>query len=194
MLISAELRWFWPEAPPAGLEEWFRSDRAHPRPAGGGGTRVDRYLRDPSQAELGIKMRGGGKGVELKGRIGEDGRVAAGPFRGPIELWAKWSSEAFRLPPRRLIAVEKTRWLRRFGTSGREIDPDALPRAGCNVELTRVALSRGRVWWTLGFEAFGALDAVSGQLRRTAAIVGRRKPPRLTGGRLSSYPAWLLGL
>jgi hypothetical protein len=129
-------------------------------------------------------------------RIGDDGRVAAGPFRGPIELWGKWSSEGLLLPPRQLIAVEKTRWLRRWGTSGREIAVDKherpMVRSACNVDLTRIELSRGRVWWTLGFQEFG-VDTLSGRLRPVAAELGRRKPPASPEARMS-YPTWLAHL
>jgi hypothetical protein len=46
MQISAELRWFWPDSCPEGLESWF-NDRDPP--PGGGGVRVDEYLHEAAQ-------------------------------------------------------------------------------------------------------------------------------------------------
>ena len=55
MLVSAEARWFWNGAPPRDLERWFAE---RPIAAGGGTPRVDDYLLDARQQELGIKRRG----------------------------------------------------------------------------------------------------------------------------------------
>jgi hypothetical protein len=84
MLVSAELRWFWKETPPPGLELWYRSG---PFPPGGGALRSDEYLLEPSQTELGLKKRGGGRGgVEVKGLV-SIGTALPEPFDGRIQLW-----------------------------------------------------------------------------------------------------------
>src|SRR5262245_44954616 len=60
MQVSAETRWFWSESVDA-FREWFGGSAAHGGKEAGGGaaSRTDEYLRDPKQAELGIKKRGG---------------------------------------------------------------------------------------------------------------------------------------
>jgi hypothetical protein len=204
MLQSAEIRWFWRGALPPGLEDWFRGRGAHPCAAGGGGTRTDEYLRDPGQGELGIKSRGGKPGLEIKGlvEVATPG-LAVAPFAGPVEIWVKWSCEALDLGSRPRIPTEKQRWLRKFDTAGptpeeiplddaeRPVGGRPLPERGCNVELTRVGLPAGIVWWTLGFEAFGRLATLQADLAAAAAALAGRRPPPLPGGILASYPAWL---
>jgi len=202
MQISAEIRWFWPREAPAGLQEWFTSASAHRCPAGGGQPRVDAYLRDPAQRELGIKLREG-KGVEVKGLITVLWTtLSADPFVGPIEIWAKWNSKALSLNETMTLKTTKTRWLRKFDTAGadaREIPLDAkeqpaagasLPALGCNVELTRVEVD-AETWWTLSFEAFGKPTTVENDLRASAAALAARRPPSLGTGSVESYAAWL---
>jgi hypothetical protein len=204
MQISAEIRWFWRNTPPPGLEDWFYNADSPFCVAGGGKTRVDEYLRDPRQIELGLKRRGGKQGVEVKGLVAVlwDG-LAVGPFAGPIELWTKWTSEPLALPSGALFAVEKRRWLRKFDTSlarPQEIPLDAdeqpldkrpLPVLGCNVEFTQITLAGDSVWWTLGFESFGTIWTIANDLRAVATTLAVRQPPALGEGLLASYPAWL---
>jgi hypothetical protein len=202
MLISAEIRWFWPREAPAGLQEWFTSLDTHGCPAGGGQPRVDAYLRDPSQRELGIKLREG-RGVEVKGLITILWTsLSADPFVGPIEIWAKWNSKALSLNETTTLKTKKTRWLRKFDTAGvdaREIPLDAneqpssgapLPTLGCNVELTQVEVNAD-IWWTLSFEAFGKTTTVANDLRASAAVLATRRPPSLGAASVESYAAWL---
>jgi hypothetical protein len=204
MQISGEIRWFWKSTAPAGLDEWFRSGGEQWCAAGGGRIRTDQYLRDPRQVELGVKLRGGKKGVEVKGLIAERaGALAAAPFEGSVQIWAKWTSEALELGPGELIALDKQRWLRKFDTGGSapcEIPLDAsetptdgraLPRRGCNVELTRIALRNGDTWWTLGLEAFGAVEMVERDVCIVAGVLAGRRPPPLGAGEVASYPMWL---
>jgi hypothetical protein len=204
MEVSAEIRWFWQGAGPAGLQGWFNLAEFHDCAAGGGGMRTDAYLSEPQQAELGIKLRQHKSGVEIKGLVAV---IANGcqdrPFLGPIEIWSKWSSEALSLGGATLIPVAKRRWLRKFDTAGprvREIALDAqelplkggrLPDGGCNVECTEISVKGYPQWVTLGFEAFGTLSTVDTSLRRTAALLSLRKPPSLSDGWCMSYPTWL---
>ena len=204
MEVSAEIRWFWRNTAPPGLVDWFRPADAHGYPAGGGRTRMDEYLRDANQVELGCKRRGGLPGVEVKGLVAVTwSGVTVEPFVGPIERWTKWTSEPLVFPTTATITIEKQRWLRTFDTSTpvpQEIPLDAeeqpldkrpLPTLGCHVELTQVRLPDGEVWWTLGFEAFGTLRTVENDLHAVATTLAARRPPGL-GERLRlSYPAWL---
>jgi hypothetical protein len=200
MLLSAEVRWF--HRGPCALRDWFRDTGIHACPAGGGQGRTDRYLRDAAQEELGIKRRGEKRGIEIKGLVAARSNLAEGPFVGRIELWTKWTSEALELPHVGTVLTEKVRWQRKFDTRARsplEVELDAseqpirrsFPDRSCNVELTEVRIL-GEVWWTLGFEAFGAIDTVEADLRAVAALIAaERRPPRLDGWMEGSYPRWL---
>jgi hypothetical protein len=204
MFISAEIRWFWPDAPPPALHDWFASIGIHGCALGGGADdpRPDVYLRDATR-ELGIKARGG-KTVEVKGlvAVASDG-LLAGPFAGPIEIWGKWSAAALTLNPARTIETRKRRWLRKFVTTGaipREIPLNnkeqptdenmALPAIGCNVELTHVSVA-SQAWWTFAFEAFGKLTTIQDDLRAVASVLAARHPPSMGAPIVASYPAWL---
>ncbi len=204
MQVSAEIRWFWRNEPPPGLKDWFCKADHHFCSAGGGGTRMDEYLRDARQVELGIKRRGGKKGVEVKGLVAVTwGGLAVGPFAGPIQLWTKWTAEPLELQSSSTVVTEKRRWLRKFDTTmplpqevpldahEKPLDKRPLPALGCNVELTQVRLPNGQVWWTLGFESFGTIWTVENDLRAVATTLVARRPPGLGEGMLASYPAWL---
>jgi hypothetical protein len=128
MLVSAESRWFWNGSAPEHLEEWFRGKHPDGISAGGGKERRDDYVRDQNQDELGIKRRAEKPGVEVKGLVSSrPTSLSAEPFMGPIEIWAKWTSEALRVDPALTIVTRKLRWLRKFDTergSPREIKVD----------------------------------------------------------------------
>lgn len=201
MQVSAEIRYWWRDAAADGLADWFS---AGDFPPGGGATRVDEYLRQPGQAELGIKRRGEKPGVEIKGLVGLGReRAAADSFRGQVEIWSKWTSAAPQIDPVAAIAISKQRWLRKFDTgagAAREIALDErespasgepLPREGCNVEWTILRLPDGARWWTLGFEAFGSLGSVERNLEIGIAAMAARHPPELRFDMIASYPAWL---
>src|SRR5437762_2801792 len=100
MQISAELRWFWKDIPPDGLLQWFCGSDGHKFVAGGGKhRRVDRYLKESHQPELGIKSRGerlgAARAVEVKGlTVPVLTTLEIPPFVGAIQLWTKWTSKA----------------------------------------------------------------------------------------------------
>ncbi|MDD2732814.1 MAG: hypothetical protein PHF56_02645 [Desulfuromonadaceae bacterium] len=205
MQVSAEIRWFWRNAPPPDLWEWFCNVELHSGSAGGGKARVDNYLSDVGQVELGIKNRGEMKETEVKGLVDViGGGLTIAPFVGPIELWSKWTSNSLELGASATLPIEKQRWLRKFDTSKPvpveiELNEDEkpynqkpLPTLGCNVELTQVRLlQNGDVWWTFGFEAFGTIRTVENDLRAVASILATRQAPALGDALLASYPAWL---
>ena len=201
MLISAELRWFWRGSLPSLLEQWFRGGAVAP---GGGKLRNDEYLIDPLQRELGIKKRSGRAGIEIKGLVEVRARLLK-PFDGRVQVWTKWTSNSLTIDHLPRVVVQKTRWLRKFDTGGsavRELELDAderlldeaapLPEQGCNVELVNLSLgNEPEHWSTLGFEAFGPLDAVERSLQRTIASMAPLSPDALAGGLEMSYPQWL---
>ena len=200
MLISGEIRWFWRDLP-ADLHTWFREGRGTLEAAQADAPRVDEYLVD-GQAELGIKRRGGMPEVEVKGLIdGAFAHLEAPPFSGPIELWCKWRSEAIAMPRDRTLAVQKSRWMRRFATADgppseitaeeRAVSFESGVHRGCNVELTRVDCGGQGTWWTFGFESFGPLASLEQDLRAVAQVLARRSPPTLAAELRCSYAAWL---
>lgn len=204
MQVSAELRWFWRDEPTA-VNEWFGNSAIHGQVAAGGGKdpRIDEYLSDPGEGELGIKLRGGKDGVEIKGLVQAcANRLQVGPFCGPMEIWTKWTHQTLALNPSSLIKTQKLRWVRKFDTTGsscKEIaldqsekpTPDReLPKRGCNVELTRIRIAH-EDWWTFAFEAFAELSNVVDSLRDVAQVLADRDPPTLPQGLVASYPKWL---
>jgi hypothetical protein len=149
--------------------------------------RTDRYLKDGTQHELGVKRAAAARAS--KGLVVEDfGRIASGPFAGQLQLWGKWSSNALSVPSDATVATDKRRWQRAFDTGrgakeiplargARPFGAHEFPQRGCNVELTSVTLPGGSVWWTLGFEAFGPLDSLERSVRATATLLAARRPP-----------------
>jgi hypothetical protein len=197
MQASAEIRYFWKTAVPEAVEAWYRGGIT----PGGGATRTDEYLKDLEQKELGVKRRGGKPGVEVKGLVGF-GKELPAPFRGRVEIWSKWSSTALSVDTVSTIRIVKQRWLRKFD-SGRggvaEIPMDeqekpkdgrSLPSNGCNLELTKLSAPLGEVWWTLGFEAFGQLQSVEGNLLATVDWLAGGAP-NVDAAMTASYPEWL---
>jgi hypothetical protein len=204
MQNSAEIRWFWHESLPTGIESWFHSGSFAP---GGKQSppRVDEYLLDFGQTEIGLKKRGSKTGIEVKGLVATLSEpISIEPFSGQIQLWTKWTMESLRLNGLKTIRTFKKRRLRKYAIDGslREIqlgpdevpdDPtEKLPEQGCNVELTAVSFAEtGPTWWTIGFEAFGPFHSVEQNLRRTLHHLAGPNVPKLTSGQELSYPAWL---
>jgi len=212
MQVSAEIRWFWPDQPPEGLQDWFVDSYEGGCAAGGGldSPRLDIYLLDPGQTELGLKVRNAGvgnQGVEVKGLVENVwGTVSIDPFTGPIQLWTKWSSKPLQISAAHSIGIKKQRWLRKFDTgsgqpteiplNGAEKPIDGFyPASGCNVELTRITLPTQEIWWTLGFEAFGStIVGLGDSVSATAGVLAGRGAPSIENGKILSYPEWLNGL
>jgi len=196
MQTTAECRWFWRQTEAGPLGRWFLDGDVHGCEAVGGDARSDAYLADVTQAELGIKLRGSGPGVEIKGLVSVlDNGCHDAPFEGPIELWTKWVSNVLTLAQSPLISVRKRRWLRKFDTIDatvleitRHVDP---PRQGCTMEYTEILAEGSQAWVTLGFEAFGSMETLADSVRRTAGRMVERNPPAISPGWRASYPVWL---
>jgi hypothetical protein len=186
MLVSVELRWFWPDACPAQVESWFGS-----KPPGGEATkapRIDRYVHQKGNTEIGIKVRGERRDVppdvEIKGLVALAQAVRLGATTARPEIWCKWKAG---IPLGGGIVTKKVRWLRKFavqdgGVSEVELGADekpakgAPPAVGCNLELTHLrVVGRSEAWWTVCFEAFGDLttapDALGSARGKPAATV-----------------------
>lgn len=204
MQVTAEIRWFWRDDEPRDVLDWFVSADVHGEPTATPPSRVDRYLVDGQQAELGIKARGGRHGVEIKGLV--DAHAASldiAPFVGPVEIWSKWWTSAMSLDAGSTIAIAKTRQVRAFETTGASpleatkhlaawlSGAVPLPSRGCNVEITRVETPDGQLAWTMALEAYGDLSTVSADLVATAEAMADRRPPGFRNAECLSYPAWL---
>jgi hypothetical protein len=201
MQVSAEVRWFWEESLPTGLDDWFHSGIAVFQP-GGGLPRLDEYLLDIGQIELGVKKRGEKPGIEIKGLLRTlPSPVQFGSLAGSIQLWGKWTTTALQIDGLRTVATQKTRWLRKYDATRSvisEIELDqrelpartALPSQGCNVEIASIAVDNLSKWWTLGCEAFGPFERIERIIRQTLDHLGPMNVPLLRGLELS-YPAWL---
>ena len=202
MLVSAEVRWFWRNECPRQIHDWFFRSGLPPV---GGRPRIDRYIQQPNNAELGIKERGDIAGLEIKGLVATRTSPALAKLASHLEIWCKWSCVVPDLSLTGAVTLTKTRWLRQFDTSQTvrlEIPFDAdeesksdyaLHPLGCNVELTEVlGPSRTDIWWTLGFEAFDGLDAAPVSLLRTILPEETILAKIVSSGELLSYPGWLL--
>ena len=196
MRMTAEIRWFWAGRPPPAFAAWFRDAGPSWGSTDDSKMRIDEYVRDPAQTVLGIKRRGGSQGIEIKGLIST--RATVLELSGcacPVGLWGKWSA-TFALDEGHLIKVAKQRWMRRFAVGGGRVSELAASESrerasGCDAELTLLDGPDGLPWWTVGFEAFGAIDGVEDDLAATVAVVQRRSPPLLPPGQASGYPGWL---
>lgn len=212
MHVTAELRWFCNSRHDE-LKNWFCRADAHDFEAGGGLVRVDSYLRDSRQVELGLKLRGGKKFVEVKGLVCQAFDACnVIPFLGEIEVWSKWTSNSLELDLSKTITTEKRRWMRKFDTTGdapiefrlnekeAPIELNSYPARGCSFELTEVrfmdsstkeVLPNSQDWWTLSFESWGHLDSIKTSLCQVAAVMASRKPPAFDASYQASYPSFL---
>ena len=163
--------------------------------------REDRYLADPADPELGVKIKGGIE-LDLKAFRGSPGELAVpGGGLGCLELWEKWCFplESVALPSVEAsgwVAIRKIRRRRSFHLSGdlaveRPVSEAEMP--GCSVELTEFTVG-GEAWWTLALEAGGDPDALERELRATAEALFRDPLPdglRLDLSDSMSYARWL---
>jgi hypothetical protein len=213
MQVTAEMRWFWPYTDHLEVLNWFNSEEVHEFAPGGGQNRIDSYLFDSRQLELGIKNRGGKHGIEIKGLVSHTfGVCDAEPFSGPIELWSKWTSETLRLDSTKTVTTMKRRWLRRFDTTGDSpeailldekelpVKVNYLPAQGCSIELTEVrfldsksldVIPDTRGWWTLSLESWGKIDSLTKSLFQVAHLMTERNPPLIDTKFSASYPRFL---
>ena len=187
---TTELRWFTGGPPPSDVRTWFRASPAASE------ERCDRYLLD-QVADVGIKQRGG-QTLELKVRRTVSTSIDLGHgLSGTLEDWSKWSpaDDVVDIPEHaQWVSVIKAVSKRRFTVAGTELPITAQPLAGCDVEVTHVAIGSTEAW-SFAFAAFGpwstrriALDAARRTLTESgpvpAAIVRR------LGGSMG-YPQWL---
>ena len=199
-MVSAELRWFWPNNPPAALSAWFYDRHTHSSNTAAE-RRVDRYLR--ANASLGIKVRGNADIVEVKGLIERTVLLhvsAAPPWH--IEQWCKWHTTGIELRTDSLMEVSKCRATRIYSvdkatvveiaTESTDMTRTAAPSADrCTVELTEVLIGSDRLA-TFAIECSGTLESSPRHLRTLwQAMLEKRMPTTSLEGETVSYPAML---
>ena len=171
-VCSLEVRWFFPGQLETAVAGWFGRFPAETQ------SREDTYLLEPQLRGLSVKIRGG-LALEVKVYRGGPGMLyLPGRARGRMESWQKWS---FPMAPLGAGShdlagwrpVRKIRRISRFSLASRPVPaqaPGLSREPQCAVELTEVR-TRGRDWWTLGFEATGPDDLLRHALQATAALV-----------------------
>jgi hypothetical protein len=203
MRVTAEKRWFWKDACPPELAAWFEKSGL---PPGGGGVRIDEYLFDRDQKEIGIKKRGNKREVELKGLVGIEDVGSAAGLGGRVEIWCKWSSQALELKDSPTLKVEKLRRLRKFSTdqgfvaeigldeNERPVDASR-PQQEVDIELSSLRVGEhGDRWWTFGVEASGSLSSAASNFQKVVETLAVFPGRALKGAGEMSYPGWLAGL
>jgi hypothetical protein len=190
-----EVRWIFPGQLGAAVVGWFGRFPARME------AREDTYLLDPQLRGLSVKIRGGGA-LEVKAYRESPGILeVAGRARGRMESWQKWSFPF--TPPSRDSGdpagwrpVRKRRRISRFSLASGQIvtrAPGLGREPGCEVELTEIR-TRGRDWWSLGFEATGSDHLLRSELEATAALIfAQPLPSGVAPGpnESRSYAQWL---
>ena len=192
---SLEVRWILPGQLAAAVAGWFGRFPAEMTAV------EDAYLLDPHLPGLSVKVRGG-RALEVKMYRGSPGLFeVTGRARGRLESWQKWSFPHGPLSqdsndPAGWQLVSKSRRISRFSLARGPTRARVARlgrKSGCAVELTRVH-TRGRAWWTIGFEATGPANTLRSELEAAAARVFAEPPPAGVALGLDdsmSYAQWL---
>jgi hypothetical protein len=202
MLITYELRWFYPGTIPEDILLWFERDcltkAVQPLEE-----REDLYLYLPECDYLGVKLRQGR--LEVKWRKAEFGATSFGEFvEGKVEKWGKWlccdsTEESFQrnqtVEKGAWVNIQKVRYSQLFqvipGLSPQPIAGNEEGENGCQVELTELTFGDNH-WWSLAFEAFGEDSNLMDNLERTGdRIFKSYKGPKLLVTNSYGYPRLL---
>lgn len=187
---STEIRWFLKGALPDGVSAWFEAGGPLRRPE----ERVDRYLRFPGTADVGVKLRGGL--LEIKARTGAPRPLVVAPsVAGHADSWVKRSLDvAFRDDgdgPEDWISVRKRRRARVFGLRPAGLGVGLEAEAGVSVELAELVVAKD-AWWSVALETFGTSGPDFELLAAAARSAFAPPPPEpLPQSRSQSFPAWL---
>ena len=217
MVHSAEARWFWEgnQNDMENVRQWFVNVKGSAFPAKEEKLRVDNYLIFPACDSVGVKLRGGTK-FEVKSLVASPRPFSGLGFQGRTDQWVKWSFEekekdktkqhllhlaVLMTNQDRWLTVNKWRFLRKLDADHgplQEVDPDAYPDCGCNIELTRLEVNATTShWFSFAFEAFGPVARVAQILDEAVPLFLSQQTSVAMelGARNSlSYPAWLATL
>jgi hypothetical protein len=180
MLITNEIRWFYPGNIPKQITLWFEQNcLIKPSPPE---ERTDVYLYSPGCDFLGIKLRQGR--LEVKWRQAELGVVRFGELiEGNAEKWGKWlcedsTEESFQkatvLTKPSWISVHKVRYAQLYQVlpdlSAQRVPADEGIKNACSVELTQLAIA-DNYWWSLALEARGDDVRLMDNLQVTGRLI-----------------------
>ncbi|MBD2250019.1 hypothetical protein [Nostoc parmelioides] len=202
MLISNELRWFYPGTIPEDIKVWFQrccliDQEQLPE------KREDIYLYVPESNFLGIKLRHGS--LEVKWRTAELGVVGFGELiAGKAEKWSKWSCDdptgesfypATVLSKSSWVSVQKIRYLQSYQVlsdfSVESVTNDEYIDNACSLEITQL-LIQNNTWWSLALEANAEDQRLMANLQATAKAVFRTyRGVKLLATNSYAYPHWL---
>lgn len=192
VLMTTEVRWFYPGPLPAVALEWFTR-------SGSVGThefRVDIYDVTAAERGVGVKIRAGGF-TDSKSRISRRTGVAFGNgLVGQLEEWAKTSydiDQAEPVPEENRLAIRKSITTRRFLVNVGDGPGDE--QAGCEAEVASLEVD-GIESWTFCFEAFGPPQHREDALRQSMhTLFGEGPVPHeldLNAGLSCGYPGWIV--
>ena len=198
MAATLEARWFRRGATPDDMRDWFAAADVAPTED----ARDDHYLGLPGVGFLTVKLRD--DKVEAKRSEAEFGVHVWHPaLIGRTSQWSKWSftleeaqSTGVDPPDDAWLTVRKQRALRMI-----RVDPDGAAAEvassarldhGCVAELSGIELD-GEAWWSLCFEAFGALPRLRGILDASIrhVLATSSAPPPLGEVDSYDYAPWL---
>lgn len=200
MLITNELRWFYPGSIPDDIELWFKQncllDSLQPPEE-----REDVYLYSACEF-LGIKLRQ--KRLEVKWRTSELSIVGFSECaEGKVEKWGKWlcesTQEIFQIKTvvntPSWVSVKKTRYSQLYRVVAdfppQRVESNEGIDNGCSVELTRLVI-RNNAWWSLAFEASGEEPRLMDNLQKTASwVFNSYRGAKLQSADSYAYPGWL---
>ncbi len=213
LMHSAEIRWFLPQVSWDEAKTWFLA--GHELKVE---DRTDQYLLLPDCDAAGVKLRGGEKPdgkkklkFEIKSQVSPARPLQLDGLNGRTDQWVRWSLEPKNLKELEQleneilgvgtwVKVRKERFLRKFSADADlvEVPSEQKPAAGCNIELTAIAVEGKNQGFSLAFEAFGTSAEVSKILGDSLRLFFQNspKPPGLllSGLNSMSYPAWLATL
>jgi len=200
ILSSLEARWFIDDLEGASAKaarEWFERVEVQ-------GKRADRYLLT-GRDDIGFKARveeGRPAKIEIKYLLDSLGATPVHDgFVGTLERWQKLSltvTDDALEKQGEWVRIAKARRLRKFAYDHGVVRPaaaDALPEAGCGVELTELdyeVFGTKKRALTLGVEAFGPKHLLLEVFQRVGEVAFEdARGLRLGEDRSESYPAWL---
>jgi hypothetical protein len=201
MLITNEIRWFYPGNIPKQITFWFEQNcLVKPSPPE---ERTDVYLHSPGCDFLGIKLRQGR--LEVKWCQAELGTMRFGELiEGNAQKWGKWlcedsTGESFQpatvLTQPYWISVHKIRYTQLYEVlpdfSVQRIPTNEGINNACSVELTQLAIADNN-WWSLGLEARGDDSRVMDNLQVTGSFIFNTVTfVKLLRENSYPYPKWL---
>jgi hypothetical protein len=187
---SSELRWFSQEKF-TDVEYWFKQ---HEKKFKNEWQRSDFYIHLDGYTKLSFKIREGK--AEIKTCIDNSSIFKiSDTCSGVAEHWIKWSkslsrnlqAEQILEDKNQLIELKKERLLVTYATRNNNVViVNESVDEGCQVELTRLSINN-HLYYSFGFEAFGANEKQIDYLKSVTALVCRAACDKTTLSVTDSY-------